>query len=96
MIFKEKVYKVVKTIKKGKVMTYKKVAILAGSPKAFRAVGNTLNKNPRKDVPCHRVIKSNGEIGGYALGIKKKINILRKEGVKIIKLQNGKFVVNRN
>ncbi len=78
-----------KKIPKGKVLTYKKIAKLAGSPRAWRAVGNILNKNPNlKLIPCHRVIKSNGRIGGYKYGTKKKIALLKKEGI-IIK--NGKI-----
>lgn len=78
--FKERVYNVVKKIPKGRVLTYKEVARLAGSPQAYRAVGNALNKNPFKEVPCHRVIRSNGEIGGFARGTKEKIKILKGEG----------------
>lgn len=78
--FQRKVYNVVKKIPKGEIMTYKGVARLTGSPRAYRAVGNALNKNPFKEVPCHRVIKSNGEIGGFAKGTKEKIRILREEG----------------
>lgn len=52
----------VRKIPEGKVLTYKQVAEKAGSPLAFRAVGNILNKNYNKDIPCHRVIKSNGEL----------------------------------
>ncbi|MEK9186522.1 MAG: MGMT family protein [Patescibacteria group bacterium] len=79
-IFEEKVYNVVSKIPKGKILTYKQVARLIGKPKAFRAVGNALNKNPFKDVPCHRVIRSDGGIGGYAKGSKVKINLLKIEG----------------
>lgn len=79
--FQEKIYNVVKRIPKGKVLTYKEVARLAGRPKAYRAVGNALNKNPfAPAVPCHRVIRSDGRIGGYAQGTKTKTKILRKEG----------------
>lgn len=86
MNFKEKVYLVVSKIPKGKVMSYKKVAKAAGRPKAYRAVGNIMHKNPDpKKIPCHRVIRSDGQIGGYAKGPKTKIAILKKEGVKIIK-----------
>lgn len=61
-------------------MTYKEVAAAIGSPTAYRAVGNALNKNPRLgEVPCHRVIRSDGHVGGYVLGAKKKIELLRKE-----------------
>lgn len=65
MNFGERVYKVVKAIPKGKVLTYKEVAKKAGKPLAFRAVGNILNKNTDKGVPCHRVIRSDGKVGGY-------------------------------
>lgn len=79
--FEIKVYNIVRKIPKGKVLTYKEVARLIGSPLAFRAVGNALNKNPYLGiVPCHRVVKNNGQIGGYAKGTKKKIEILKKEG----------------
>ena len=88
---------------KGKVITYKILANKLGT-KAYRAVGNAMNKNPyssrprtaykkvnyclprsrsHQKVPCHRVVNSNGEIGGFALGIKKKIFMLKKEGIKI-------------
>lgn len=78
--FQEKVYNIVKKIPKGKVLTYKEVARMIGKPKAYRAVGNALNKNPFKDVPCHRVIKGDGKIGGYAKGTKEKVRLLKKEG----------------
>jgi len=72
-IFEQKVLEVVKGIPRGKVMTYAAVAHAIGNPKAVRAVGNALNKNPHPiTVPCHRVIRSNGQIGGYALGIDRK------------------------
>ncbi|KKS16392.1 MAG: methylated-DNA-protein-cysteine methyltransferase [Parcubacteria group bacterium GW2011_GWB1_41_6] len=74
--FKQKVYEIVSQIPKGKVMSYKEVAKKAGRPKAYRAVGNILNKNPDiKKVPCHRVIRSDGKIGGYAKGPANKIAI---------------------
>ena len=82
MKFKDKVYKVVSKIPKGQTMSYAEVAKAAGSPKAYRAVGNIMHNNPDlKRVPCHRVIKSDGTIGGYAGGTKKKIALLKKEGV---------------
>ena len=86
--FQEKVYGVVKRIPKGKILTYKEVAKKAGSLHAFRVAGNILNKNRDPKVPCHRVIRSNGEIGGYREGANKKIQILRKEGIMI---KNGKI-----
>jgi methylated-DNA-[protein]-cysteine S-methyltransferase len=78
--FTEKVYAVVAKIPKGSVMTYQEVARRAGRPKAYRAVGNIMNKNPdTTKVPCHRVVRSDGTPGGYARGAKKKIEILRRE-----------------
>ena len=79
MDFKDKVLKIVAKIKKGEVLTYKEVAKLSGSPRAYRAVGNILNKNYNPDIPCHRVIRSDGETGGYNRGSKEKIKKLRKE-----------------
>jgi len=76
--FSKAVYRVVKKIPKGKTLSYKKVAERAGYPKAWRAVGNVLNKSG-PDVPCHRVIKSNGDIGGYSKGKSKKKKLLEKE-----------------
>ena len=79
--FQEKVYEVVKKIPRGKVLSYGHVARLAGNPRAWRAVGNILNKNPDlRNIPCHRVIKSNGRVGGYKFGAKKKIALLKREG----------------
>lgn len=80
MTFQEKVYEVVKKIPKGKVLTYKEVAKRAGKPKAYRAVGNILNKNRDPKVLCHRVIRSDGKIGGYRDGSLFKIKRLREEG----------------
>lgn len=80
--FSQKVYEVVKKIPRGSVLTYKEVAKRAGSPGAFRAVGNILNKNYDPKIPCHRVIRSDGKIGGYNRGAKKKKDILKKEGWK--------------
>jgi O-6-methylguanine DNA methyltransferase len=77
--FKEKVLAVVKKIPRGKVLSYKEVAKLAGKPKAFRAAGNILNKNFDVSVPCHRVIRSDGEMGGYNRGVEKKLRLLKKE-----------------
>ena len=68
-------------IPKGKVSTYRELAHALGTI-AYRAVGQAMNRNPHLiKVPCHRVIKSNGEIGGYALGTDKKRELLLKEGV---------------
>ena len=78
--FQKKVYYVVAKIPSGQTMTYKEVAIAIGNPKSYRAVGNALNKNPYvPEVPCHRVIKSDGSIGGFAWGTEKKLELLNKE-----------------
>lgn len=77
--FKNNVYKVVSKIPKGKVLTYKEVAHKAGSPKAYRAVGNILNKNYNPDIPCHRVVRSDGKTGGYNRGSERKKELLKKE-----------------
>lgn len=79
MTFTTKVYAIVAKIPSGSVLTYKEVAKKAGNPKAFRAVGNILNKNYNPDIPCHRVIRSDGKTGGYNRGTKKKAEILKKE-----------------
>ena len=78
--FKEQVYQVVKNIPRGRVLTYKKVAELASRPKAWRAVGNILAQNTDPKIPCHRVIRSDGKIGGYRYGAKLKKQLLQEEG----------------
>lgn len=80
MSFKDKVSAVVKKIPKGEVLTYKEVAKKAGKPLAFRAVGNILNKNTDKSVPCHRVVRSDGKLGGYNGLQGQKRLLLVKEG----------------
>jgi O-6-methylguanine DNA methyltransferase len=80
-LFQKRVYRIVKQVPKGKIITYKKVAELAGSPRAWRAVGNILNKNKDPKIPCYRVIRSDGKLGGYNKGKKKKRYLLKKEGV---------------
>lgn len=80
--FQEKVYAVCKIIPRGEISTYKEIAHALGT-KAYRAVGNALNKNNFADVPCHRVIASDGSIGGFAHGVKKKIEMLKSEGVNV-------------
>ena len=82
--FQLKVWKYLKTIPKGKVKTYKQVAIAIKSPKSAREVANACAKNPyAPKIPCHRVIKSNGALGGYSGrgGIKEKLRLLRSENV---------------
>ncbi|MEM4336502.1 MAG: MGMT family protein [Candidatus Woesearchaeota archaeon] len=81
--FKEKVWELCKQIPCGRVSTYKEIAKKL-EIKGYRAVGNALNKNPYSpEVPCHRVVCSNGKVGGFSKGIEKKINLLKKEGIKI-------------
>lgn len=84
-LFREKVIQIVKKIPKGKTMSYKEVAARAGHPGAARAVGGIMRVNTDKSMPCHRVIKSDGTVGGYngLQGTKSKLTLLRKEGVKI-------------
>lgn len=77
--FIEKVFEVVSKIPKGKTLTYKEVAKMAGKEKAYRAVGNILNKNYNPKIPCHRVVRSDGKIGGYNRGVKIKLEMLKKE-----------------
>jgi O-6-methylguanine DNA methyltransferase len=81
--FREKIYRVVRKIPRGQTASYKEIAKLAGYAKAWRAVGNVLNKNIDLKIPCHRVIKSDGRLGGYNRGTKKKKSLLEKEGVVI-------------
>lgn len=85
--FSEKCYELLRQVPFGKITTYKEIAEALGT-KAYRAVGNAMNRNPYSpadggDVPCHRVIKSNGEVGGFASGIANKIALLEEEGIKI-------------
>ncbi len=87
--FETEVWNLCAKIPKGKVSTYGAIAQGVGIPNGARAVGNALNCNPyAPTVPCHRVVKSNGSIGGYAYGTRKKIQLLEREGVSII---NGKI-----
>ncbi len=89
--FTKRVYKICKKIPKGKVSTYKIIAEALGT-RAYRAVGNALNKNPYKEVPCHRVVGSSGYLTGFAHGLRKKSEMLRKEGVKV---KDNKFDLSR-
>ena len=78
--FQKKVLGVVKTIPYGEVRTYKWVAERMGKPKAVRAVGQALERNPYPEIiPCHRVIRSDGKLGGYSKGIQKKRRLLKEE-----------------
>lgn len=82
--FKEKVYAITRLIPKGYVATYGQIAFLAGNPKAARAVGAFMRKNPdAPQTPCHRVVATNGELTGYSGqgGVRSKKEMLIKEGV---------------
>ncbi len=79
-LFQEKVYRVVRKVPEGKVLTYKQIAEKIGNPNATRAVGSALNKNYDSNIPCHRVVQSDGKLGGYNKGVKKKNELLKKEG----------------
>ena len=80
--FQIKVWNYLKKIPKGKVKTYKQVAIGINRPKSVRAVANAIGKNPNAPkIPCHRVIRTDGSLGGYSGkgGIKTKIRLLKAE-----------------
>ena len=81
--FYEKCYKVLRKVPKGRVTTYKEIAKSLVS-RAYRVVGNAMNKNPYAPrVPCHRVVGSDGKMIGFASGIDKKIKMLKAEGVDV-------------
>ena len=87
--FQEKIYSKLRKVPKGKVTTYGELAKAVHS-KAYRAVGQAMNKNPYSPkVPCHRVVASDGGIGGFNSGVKNKIKLLKKEGVEV---KNSKIV----
>lgn len=79
-IFTERVFEIVRKIPKGSVLTYGEVACRAGSPRAGRGVGSILRTNYDPKIPCHRVIRSDGTLGGYNRGIKNKLKKLKDEG----------------
>ena len=82
--FQKKVWNYLKTIRKGTVKSYKQVAIAINRPKSARAVANAVGKNPfAPKIPCHRVIRSDGSLGGYSGkgGMKTKKLLLKREGI---------------
>lgn len=80
--FQKRVYRAVMSIPKGETRSYRWVAEKIRNPKSFRAVGQALKRNPYLGfVPCHRVIKADGSLGGFSVGKKKKITLLRREGL---------------
>lgn len=85
--FAKRCYELLRQVPAGRVTTYGELARALGS-RAYRAVGQAMHRNPYAPiVPCHRVIRANGAIGGYALGVRRKIRLLGKEGLRI---ENGK------
>lgn len=87
--FEEKVYRIVRGVPRGRVATYKAVARAVGRPRAYRAVGNALNRNPYAPaVPCHRVVRADGHVGGFAHGTRAKIRMMKREGIEV---KNGKI-----
>jgi methylated-DNA-[protein]-cysteine S-methyltransferase len=86
----QKIYKKLLEVPKGKITTYGELAKSVGLKNGQRVVGKIMNKNPFPVIiPCHRVIKSDGKIGGYAYGEEIKSNMLLKEGIQI---RNGKIL----
>ena len=79
--FKENVFRVVREIPEGFVLTYKEVARKAGNERAARAVGAIMKTNYDPSIPCHRVVRSDGRAGGYNRGRERKLEILFNEGV---------------
>jgi methylated-DNA-[protein]-cysteine S-methyltransferase len=77
--FCERVFAVVKKIKQGETLTYGEVARRAGNPRAARAVGAILHTNYDPTIPCHRVVKTDGTLGGYNRGARKKRQLLTME-----------------
>lgn len=88
-VFEKKVYAALKRIPRGKVTTYARLAKAIGSPNAARAVGNALGKNQKiGQIPCHRVVRADGSLGGFALGKAEKVKYISREGVIV---RNGKI-----
>ena len=91
--FQASVLELVSKVPKGRVTTYKELARALGRPRAYRAVANALAKNPSLiKIPCHRVVRSDGEVGGYKLGKRRKAKLLVQEGVEI---RNGRIDLQR-
>ncbi len=81
--FERRCYALLRQIPEGRVTTYKAIAEALGT-KAYRAVGRAMGANPDPViVPCHRVVASDGTLGGYALGLERKIALLESEGLRI-------------
>jgi methylated-DNA-[protein]-cysteine S-methyltransferase len=97
----EDVYTLLTKIPPGKVSTYGDIASALGYPRASRAIGRIIANNPNPImVPCHRVVKSNGEIGGFMYGEQRKREILEREGIRfqnrvVENFQEAKFILNK-
>ena len=86
--FAQRCYRLLQRVPRGRVTTYKLLAQALGC-RGYRAVGNAMNRNPYAPaVPCHRVVKSDGRVGGFARGSAKKAALLRKEGIVV---RNGRI-----
>ena len=84
-VFEERVYAVVRRIPRGQTRSYRWVAERLGNPALARAVGNALNRNPyAPQVPCHRVIRASGALGGFAGGPHRKRTLLLQEGLQSV------------
>ncbi len=82
--FQKKVWSALRRIPRGRVTTYGDLARAIRSPRAVRAVGTAVGANPdAPQVPCHRVVRSDGSVGQYAHGVRRKIALLRREGVTV-------------
>ncbi len=79
MDFRSKVLDVVRQIPVGQTLSYKEVAERSGSPRAFRAVGQIMKQNWNSEIPCHRVVRSDGSLGGYNRGVQEKAKRLLEE-----------------
>lgn len=91
MDFNEKCYQILAKVPRGKVVSYKEIA-LALHCKAYRAVGRAMKKNHDKRILCYKVVRSSGEVGGFNRGRKEKIRLLRRDGIEV---KNGKIDIKR-
>lgn len=90
LIISERIYQFTTQIPRGRISTYGILAREVGMPKASRWIGRILSNNPKpKIIPCHRVVYSNGGIGGYVGGVGMKIRMLKSEGISV---KNGKII----
>jgi len=93
--FRSKVLAAVRRIPPGRVATYGDVAVLAGSPRASRAVGNIMRECRAAGVPCHRVIAAGGQLGGFGGSLQLKRELLRAEGIPVTRTRVKEFSARR-